>query len=220
MTCFELSKPDEKFNCVCFSYDRGSTYNVFVGKKQLIKGMDKALVGMCVNERSLVKVPPHLAYGKQGYGVYVYVCFKCPLILVHPCVISRLIVLDQWGQNITCSPLSLRTSQCLFLWRVIINSQMSEHTAGTAHLNNERIWSDIGSSVRDKNDSLSPESAALCCTRVRRSRKEVGCSKASMLNDVRGTSQTRKPVWGSCSGSRFSAVCSCTANASAPAADR
>uniref|UniRef100_A0A8C6TNP2 peptidylprolyl isomerase n=1 Tax=Neogobius melanostomus TaxID=47308 RepID=A0A8C6TNP2_9GOBI len=50
------------------SYDRGSTYNVFVGKKQLIQGMDKALVGMCVNERSLVKIPPHLAYGKQGYG--------------------------------------------------------------------------------------------------------------------------------------------------------
>uniref|UniRef100_A0A671TFE5 peptidylprolyl isomerase n=3 Tax=Sparus aurata TaxID=8175 RepID=A0A671TFE5_SPAAU len=50
------------------SYDRGSTYNVFVGKKQLIEGMDKALVGMCVNERSLVKIPPHLAYGKRGYG--------------------------------------------------------------------------------------------------------------------------------------------------------
>uniref|UniRef100_A0AAQ5YMR8 peptidylprolyl isomerase n=1 Tax=Amphiprion ocellaris TaxID=80972 RepID=A0AAQ5YMR8_AMPOC len=50
------------------SYDRGSTYNVFVGKKQLIEGMDKALVGMCINERRLVKIPPQLAYGKQGYG--------------------------------------------------------------------------------------------------------------------------------------------------------
>ncbi|KAM4631252.1 peptidyl-prolyl cis-trans isomerase FKBP9 isoform 3-T3 [Polymixia lowei] len=30
--------------------------------------MDKALVGMCVNERRLVKIPPQLAYGKQGYG--------------------------------------------------------------------------------------------------------------------------------------------------------
>lgn len=44
---------------------------MFVGKKQLIKGMDKALVGMCVNERRLVKIPPDLAYGKQGYGAYV-----------------------------------------------------------------------------------------------------------------------------------------------------
>uniref|UniRef100_A0A672IA21 peptidylprolyl isomerase n=1 Tax=Salarias fasciatus TaxID=181472 RepID=A0A672IA21_SALFA len=53
------------------SYDRGTTYNVFVGKKQLIQGMDKALVGMCVNERSLVKIPPQLAYGKQGYGTII-----------------------------------------------------------------------------------------------------------------------------------------------------
>ncbi|XP_004074240.1 peptidyl-prolyl cis-trans isomerase FKBP9 [Oryzias latipes] len=50
------------------SYDRGSTYNVFVGKKQLIEGMDRALVGMCINERRLIKIPPELAYGKQGYG--------------------------------------------------------------------------------------------------------------------------------------------------------
>ncbi|XP_028673366.1 peptidyl-prolyl cis-trans isomerase FKBP9 [Erpetoichthys calabaricus] len=50
------------------SYDRGSTYNVFVGKKQLIEGMDKALLDMCVNERRLVKIPPKLAYGERGYG--------------------------------------------------------------------------------------------------------------------------------------------------------
>ncbi|KAG7317070.1 hypothetical protein KOW79_019368 [Hemibagrus wyckioides] len=50
------------------SYDRGSTYNVYVGRKQLIAGMDKALPGMCVNERRLVKIPPQLAYGKDGYG--------------------------------------------------------------------------------------------------------------------------------------------------------
>lgn len=48
------------------SYDRSSTFNVFVGKGQLIQGMDKALLGMCVNERRFVKVPPHLAYGSEG----------------------------------------------------------------------------------------------------------------------------------------------------------
>uniref|UniRef100_A0A4W3JBU2 peptidylprolyl isomerase n=1 Tax=Callorhinchus milii TaxID=7868 RepID=A0A4W3JBU2_CALMI len=48
------------------SYDRGSTYNVFVGKGQLIAGMDKGLIGMCVNERRFIKVPPHLAYGNEG----------------------------------------------------------------------------------------------------------------------------------------------------------
>uniref|UniRef100_A0A673HTX7 peptidylprolyl isomerase n=1 Tax=Sinocyclocheilus rhinocerous TaxID=307959 RepID=A0A673HTX7_9TELE len=50
------------------SYDRSTTYNVFVGRKQLIAGMDKALVGMCVNERWMIKIPPQLAYGKDGYG--------------------------------------------------------------------------------------------------------------------------------------------------------
>uniref|UniRef100_G3VVI0 peptidylprolyl isomerase n=1 Tax=Sarcophilus harrisii TaxID=9305 RepID=G3VVI0_SARHA len=47
-------------------YDRGSTFNVLVGKGQLIAGMDKALVGMCVNERRFVKIPPQLAYGSEG----------------------------------------------------------------------------------------------------------------------------------------------------------
>ncbi|PIO35121.1 hypothetical protein AB205_0016840, partial [Aquarana catesbeiana] len=28
--------------------------------------MDKALIGMCVNERRLVKIPPSLAYGSEG----------------------------------------------------------------------------------------------------------------------------------------------------------
>ncbi|XP_066487141.1 peptidyl-prolyl cis-trans isomerase FKBP9 isoform X1 [Tiliqua scincoides] len=48
------------------SYDRGSTFNVLVGKSQLIEGMDKALLGMCVNERRFVKIPPHLGYGSEG----------------------------------------------------------------------------------------------------------------------------------------------------------
>lgn len=48
------------------SYDRSSTHDVFVGKGRLIAGMDKALIGMCVNERRFIKVPPQLAYGKEG----------------------------------------------------------------------------------------------------------------------------------------------------------
>lgn len=51
-----------------YSYDRGTTYNVLVGQKKLIAGMDKALEGMCVNERWTIKIPPQLAYGKSGYG--------------------------------------------------------------------------------------------------------------------------------------------------------
>ncbi|EDL88049.1 FK506 binding protein 9, isoform CRA_a [Rattus norvegicus] len=48
------------------SYDRDSTFSVFVGKGQLIAGMDQALVGMCVNERRFVTIPPNLAYGSEG----------------------------------------------------------------------------------------------------------------------------------------------------------
>lgn len=43
---------------------------MFVGKGQLIAGMDKALVGMCVNERRFVKIPPRLAYGNEGVCKY------------------------------------------------------------------------------------------------------------------------------------------------------
>lgn len=43
---------------------------MFVGKGQLIAGMDQALVGMCVNERRFVKIPPKLAYGSEGVGKY------------------------------------------------------------------------------------------------------------------------------------------------------
>lgn len=50
--------------------------------------------------------------------------------------------------NMTGSSLNLRTGQCLSLWGVIINTQMSDHTAGTAHHNNEKIRSHVGS-IRD-----------------------------------------------------------------------
>ncbi|XP_069763236.1 peptidyl-prolyl cis-trans isomerase FKBP10-like [Narcine bancroftii] len=53
----------EKFDS---SYDRKSTFNVQVGKGRLIPGMDKALLGMCVNERRRIVIPPHLGYGSQG----------------------------------------------------------------------------------------------------------------------------------------------------------
>lgn len=43
---------------------------MFVGKGQLIAGMDQALVGMCVNERRFVKIPPKLAYGSEGVRKY------------------------------------------------------------------------------------------------------------------------------------------------------
>ncbi|KAL6103202.1 fkbp10 [Pungitius sinensis] len=48
------------------SYERNSTYNTFIGKGQVIQGMDKALVGLCIGEKRRITVPPHLAYGEAG----------------------------------------------------------------------------------------------------------------------------------------------------------
>ncbi|KAM9780611.1 peptidyl-prolyl cis-trans isomerase FKBP10-like [Neosynchiropus ocellatus] len=48
------------------SYRRNSTYDTYVGEGYVIKGMDKALVGLCMGERRRVIVPPHLAYGENG----------------------------------------------------------------------------------------------------------------------------------------------------------
>ncbi|XP_006832211.1 PREDICTED: peptidyl-prolyl cis-trans isomerase FKBP9 isoform X4 [Chrysochloris asiatica] len=45
------------------SYDRDSTFNVFVGKGQLI-----GLLGMCVGEKRIITIPPFLAYGEHGDG--------------------------------------------------------------------------------------------------------------------------------------------------------
>uniref|UniRef100_A0A8C1VRR3 peptidylprolyl isomerase n=1 Tax=Cyprinus carpio TaxID=7962 RepID=A0A8C1VRR3_CYPCA len=48
------------------SYDRGAAFFGQVGQKWQIAGVDKGILGMCVNERRRITVPPHLAYGSQG----------------------------------------------------------------------------------------------------------------------------------------------------------
>ncbi|KAK3559920.1 hypothetical protein QTP86_026944 [Hemibagrus guttatus] len=50
------------------SYDRGTAFFVKVGDGRQIAGVDKGIVGMCINERRKITVPPHLAYGSQGAG--------------------------------------------------------------------------------------------------------------------------------------------------------
>ncbi|XP_042248873.1 peptidyl-prolyl cis-trans isomerase FKBP10 isoform X1 [Thunnus maccoyii] len=53
------------------SYSRNETYDTYLGKGHLIKGMDEGLLGMCVGERRIVIVPPFLAYGENGHGTQV-----------------------------------------------------------------------------------------------------------------------------------------------------
>ncbi|XP_063040982.1 peptidyl-prolyl cis-trans isomerase FKBP10-like [Engraulis encrasicolus] len=48
------------------SYKRKSTYNTYIGKGYVISGMDKALQGMCIGEKSRVTIPPFMAYGESG----------------------------------------------------------------------------------------------------------------------------------------------------------
>lgn len=50
------------------SYDRSTTVAIVVGVGRLITGMDRGLMGMCVNERRHLIVPPHLGYGSIGVG--------------------------------------------------------------------------------------------------------------------------------------------------------
>lgn len=48
------------------SHDRSSLVAIIVGVGRLITGMDRGLMGMCVNERRRLIVPPHLGYGSIG----------------------------------------------------------------------------------------------------------------------------------------------------------
>lgn len=50
------------------SYDRSTLAAIVVGVGRLITGMDRGLMGMCVNERRRLIVPPHLGYGSIGLG--------------------------------------------------------------------------------------------------------------------------------------------------------
>lgn len=56
--------------CVCFSHSRNRTYDTYIGKGYVISGMDQGLLGVCVGERRRITIPPHLAYGEEGTGVF------------------------------------------------------------------------------------------------------------------------------------------------------
>ncbi|XP_026217479.1 peptidyl-prolyl cis-trans isomerase FKBP10 [Anabas testudineus] len=53
------------------SYQRNSTYNTYIGMGYVIKGMDKALQGLCAGEKRRIIIPPHLAYGEGGVGDFI-----------------------------------------------------------------------------------------------------------------------------------------------------
>ena len=58
------------FYPIPFSFSSNKTYDTYVGKGDLIQGMEEGLLGMCVGERRIVVVPPFLGYGEKGYGTH------------------------------------------------------------------------------------------------------------------------------------------------------
>lgn len=66
-----LCTPESTVSCLSplpRSYDRSTLVAIIVGVGRLITGMDRGLMGMCVNERRRLIVPPHLGYGSIGVG--------------------------------------------------------------------------------------------------------------------------------------------------------
>lgn len=47
-------------------HDHESLQDVVLGTEKVIDGLDLALRGMCVGEKRLVTVPPHLGHGENG----------------------------------------------------------------------------------------------------------------------------------------------------------
>ncbi|KAM4622528.1 peptidyl-prolyl cis-trans isomerase FKBP10 [Discoglossus pictus] len=80
-------KDGEKFDS---SYDRGVAVAGYVGVGRLITGLDRGLLGMCVNERRKLIVPPHLGYGSIGVP---------GMIPADATLYFDMIMVDIWNKN-------------------------------------------------------------------------------------------------------------------------
>jgi FKBP-type peptidyl-prolyl cis-trans isomerase FkpA len=49
------------------SVDRGQPFQFVLGAGQVIRGWDEGVATMQVGEKAKLTIPPHLAYGSQGY---------------------------------------------------------------------------------------------------------------------------------------------------------
>ena len=50
------------------SLDRGTPFEFTLGQGMVIQGWDQGLLDMCVGERRVLTIPPHLGYGDRGAG--------------------------------------------------------------------------------------------------------------------------------------------------------
>ncbi len=56
------------------SLDRNRPFDFTLGVGQVIQGWDQGVEGMCVGERRMLVVPPHMAYGETGVGKVIPPC--------------------------------------------------------------------------------------------------------------------------------------------------
>lgn len=50
------------------SFDRGEPFIFTIGFNQVIQGWEQGLLGMKIDEKRRLTIPPHLAYGERGSG--------------------------------------------------------------------------------------------------------------------------------------------------------
>ncbi|XP_077481892.1 peptidyl-prolyl cis-trans isomerase FKBP10-like isoform X1 [Stigmatopora argus] len=72
------------------SYQRGAAKVGLLGEGRLIAGIEKGLLGMCVNEHRTITVPPHLAYGSTGAG---------DMIPPDTTLVFHVLLLDLWNKG-------------------------------------------------------------------------------------------------------------------------
>ncbi|XP_067825254.1 peptidyl-prolyl cis-trans isomerase FKBP10 [Heptranchias perlo] len=50
------------------SRDHGTAQNLVLGSSKMIEGLTQGLLDMCVGEKRILMIPPHLAHGEKGAG--------------------------------------------------------------------------------------------------------------------------------------------------------